>query len=346
MTRNKIGCLIYDSYKNNVPTQFANMTKTERENGIRKMIYETLGLDAEQMIENFNRKAYRQAMREKKSKVFAIIEDVADQVLADGEYKRDVFYNRFVEDKNLALGDKNEFYVDVNNDMELVEFSGNHWDIKRKRVDVGQSFSIAVNSYGIKMFEEFERIMSGRADFARLIEIAIEAVQKTINRIARETFQGAVGNLPSEFTFSGSYNEADILKVLEHVEASNDVKPIIVGTSSALGKLQNTALVSASNNMKDEYNSQGYLTMWKGYECVKLDQGHKTGGFEFTFDDGALYVLAGDDKLVKVVLEGETEIEEVSDGTTNADRTTTYMLQLKMGAGVVLSNMIGYISLT
>jgi hypothetical protein len=336
---NTVSQLIYDSYKGSIPTKYATMDKSVREEAIRKEFLGVLGL------ETFEKNTFRKAFRENKAKVFSIIEDIADQVMVDGEYQRNTFFNQFVEIKNLALGDKNEFYVDVKNQLEVSEFSGSHWDLKRRRVDVGQSFSLEMRNFGIKVYEEIERIMSGRADFAKLVSFIIDAVERKLADIAQTTFATAINNLPAEFTATGSYNEAKILEVLQHVQASSTIKPTIVGTSVGLAKLQNKSTIQVSDNMADEKNRQGYLTVWNGYPCMEIAQGHKIGGFDFTMDNNKLYALVGGDKLVKICLEGETEVNEIADGTTNADRTTEYTLQFRAGSAVAYSDLIGYIEL-
>ena len=336
---NTVSKLIYDSFKGNIPTQYAKMDKSVREDAIRSEIFKVLEL------ESFDKKTFRKAFRQHKPEMFSIIEELADQVMIDGEYQRNTFFNQFVEIKNNALGDTNEFYVEGKNQLEVSEFSGSHWDLKRRRVDVGQKFGLEMRDYGIKVYEEIERIMSGRADFAKLVAFVIDAVERKLADIAQLAFAGAIANLPAEFVASGTYNESDILEVLQHVQASNESKPIIIGTSVGLAKLQDKSSIKVSDEMANEKNNFGYLSTWQGYACVEIAQGHKVGTFDFTMDNNKLYALVGDSKLVKIYLEGETEVKEISDGTTNSDRTVEYTLQFKAGSSVAYSNMIGAIEL-
>ena len=170
---NTIAQIIYDNYKGEIPAEFSAKTKKEREDMIRGKILQEIGLS-----EYTDSKTFRRALRENEAKVFNIIEEVVDRVLADGEYAKRTFYNQFVEVKNLALGDKNEFYVEGANELEVSEFSGSHFELKRRRVDKGQSFSVEMRNFGIKIYEELERILSGRADLARLVVLVTEAVDK------------------------------------------------------------------------------------------------------------------------------------------------------------------------
>ncbi len=98
--------------------------------------------------------------------------------------------------------------------------------------------------------------------------------------------------------------------------------------------------------MANEKNNYGFMATWQGYPCLEIAQGHKVGTFNFTMDNNKLYALVGDCKLVKIYLEGETEVKEVSDGTTNADRSVDYTLQFKAGSSVAYSNMVASIELS
>ena len=334
--KNQIAQLIYDTYKGNIPTKFAQMDKNVREDKIRKEIFKVLGLD------DYERVAFRRAMKVHDKEVFNIIEEIADQVLLDGEYKEEIFVKSFVEVKNSVLGDKNEFYSDVRNELELVEFSGNHWDLERSRIDVGGKMSPKIRTWGVKVYDEFERIMSGRSDFAKLITYIMEAVDRKICEIAKTTFMRGIGNLPAEFKYKGTYNKKKILKVVQHVQASTGIKPILLGTRVALSNLQD--MTEFSTNMKDELNLTGGLSKWQGYDCIEIEQTHKVGTFEFTWDDSQVYILTGGDKLVKLYLEGDTETKEINDGITNADRSTEFTLQFKGGCGVAFNKMVGNIT--
>jgi hypothetical protein len=187
--------------------------------------------------------------------------------------------------------------------------------------------------------------MSGRADFAKLIAYIIDAVNLKLADIVYATFNTALTNLPAEFQAVGTYNQDAILEVLQHVQASNQAEPLIVGTRTGLAKLQDKSDLSISNNMADERNANGFLTVWNGYKCLEIKQGQKLGSFDFTMDNDKLYVLIGGDKLVKMVLEGETIVKETADGQTNADRTTEYTLEFKAGVAISYSNMLGYLEI-
>ena len=337
---NGIAKIIYDTYKGNIPTKFASVSKSEREEAIRKEILSALG------IENFERKAFRRAWRENRVKVYAIIEEVANQVMVDGDYQKSAFFNQFVDVKNLALGDSGEFYVEGKNELIVSEFSGSHFDLRRQRIDGGETFAPKMRDYGIKVYEYFERILSGRASIEELVVLLYEAIEKKLSEMAEATFMVAMQKLPTPFKVGGNYDEDAILEMLAHLEATNGEKPVLVGTKMALRKLQGIVGGEWSDAMKGERNANYILPVWNSYSCMEIAQGHKMGTFEFTMDNNKVYAISGSNtKLVKMILEGDTEVKEISDGTDNADRSLETAVTFKAGVAVVYNKMIGEISL-
>lgn len=337
-----LGKLIYDSTKNErIPAEYAKYSQSERENAIREKIFEVLG------VTEYEKKSFRKAMRRHSVEVYEIIEEVIDNVLANGDYLKDAFFLQFVESKNLALGDENRFYVEGDKELEVAEFSGSHYDLKRQRFDVGTSFSVTMKDYGIKVFEYFERIASGRVDFATVVNEIAKAIDKKLVTVAEETFIKAVEAIPSEFKYAGGTDIEAILEVVEHVQCANGQDAILVGTKTALRKLNGLVDVAMySDGMKDEKNKVGVIPFFEGVPCMELKQGHKVGTFDFVMKNDEIYVFAGDQKPVKVVLEGETEVKEISDGQTNADGSVEHTVRYKMGCSIAYGGVIGKITLS
>lgn len=77
----------------------------------------------------------RQAWRDNGKACYSVIEDTVANKMVSG-WGEDPFFMQFVDEKNLALGDKNEFYVDENSIMTVSKFAGNHHDINFNSVRV------------------------------------------------------------------------------------------------------------------------------------------------------------------------------------------------------------------
>jgi len=333
---NSIVKLMTDTYRGVVPTKYANTTKAEREEAIRQAIFEVIG------VSEYGTKEYRNAMRRNQVQVFEIIEEFVDGVIANGERMKNAFYDNFVEAKFLNIGDKNVFYSEGVNQLAISKYSGNHWNVARKRIDLGSEFSVDTFDYGIAVFEYLDRFLAGRADLAKLVSLLEEAVDRGISEACYSVFTDALKTIPTNFVYSGSYSEDGIVKVLGHVEAYNNQVPVLVGTRASLSKLQGK-VTAQSNDMLDEKHKNGLLEYWNGYRCICLPNVHKTGTFDFAFDDTKILALPADAKLVKLVLEGDSQIKEEEN---NADKSKTYVLSFKMGIACAYSGMIGTITLT
>lgn len=107
-----------------------NYSKEEANEAIRKQFREVLGIS-----EGATMKEIRRALRANRAQTYAIIEDTLDDRLQSG-WGENPFFQRFVEMKNLADGDRNEFYIPSNTILTVTKFSGNHHDLKSSRVRV------------------------------------------------------------------------------------------------------------------------------------------------------------------------------------------------------------------
>lgn len=340
---NVLSTLIYQNYKNDIPSNFANVTASERDEAIRKEFFNVLGL-----TEGYSKRAFRNAWRSHKNEVYAITEEIAIQLLNNGDLEKDSFFNNFVEVRNLALGDSIEFIVEAENEIEFAEFSGSHMNLRRQRIENYGAFVPEMREYGIKVYTYWEQVAAGRISFDVLVNKIAVAMNKKLAEIAQATFADALKNLPTEFKVNagGSINEAAVLEMLAHVEAANGVKPKLVGTEAALRKLTGvTDIAKYSSNMKDAVNENGLLSVWNGYVLMPIKQGHKIGTFEFTMDNEVIYALCGGEKPVKLVLEGDIISREVNDGLTNADMSLEQTISFKAGCGVQYNKLFGLIQL-
>lgn len=77
----------------------------------------------------------RKALRRNQALVFDIIEETVQNLLVSG-WGNDPFFQKYVDQRNLALGDKNEFYTEDDSILSVMKVAGNHHDIVLKIVSV------------------------------------------------------------------------------------------------------------------------------------------------------------------------------------------------------------------
>lgn len=107
-------------------------TKEETDKIIREQFNNILGID----FKTADKKARRQAWRKNKVEIYNLIEDVLVDLQKSGWNATNARFMDFVETKNLADGDQNEFYVSDNTLLQVSKFAGDHHDINSYSVRV------------------------------------------------------------------------------------------------------------------------------------------------------------------------------------------------------------------
>src|SRR5699024_6197027 len=96
-----------------------------------------------------------------------------------------------------------------------------------------------------------------------------------------------------------------------------------------------------SDGMKDKINQSGYVTTVGGIDLMLLPQAHKVGTDEFLVDDNTLLIIPQNEKIVKVVVEGNANMIEVADAGDRNDQQMEYLSQKKLGVSVMQSAIYG-----
>lgn len=336
--------LMIDTAKN----QVEKYTAKQANQVIRNKMFQVLGID-----ENSNRREIRRAIRKNKYEVYDVIEDVVENLLVTG-WGENPFFREFVEIKNYADGDTNEFYVEDDSILTLSKLSGNHHDLIRQRLGYGQTFRVETSWYGCKVYAEYELFMAGKVDWAKMTQKIYEAYDRYVNDMLYQTVMGASSKLPnnSQWVKTSQLNASamdTILTLYEDVQAATGKEVVIMGTKSALSKL--TKLTDAdwiSNEMKEERHTTGRVGIWEGIRLVEIPQVFAPNDTSKKMVDNTklLFMPVGDNKFVKLYNEGESQISEVTDGDTKMDKTIEYEFQAKLGIAVVLNMRFGVFNIT
>lgn len=319
--------LMIDRAKNCV----VNYSKEEADAAIRARFNEVLELS-----EGAGMKEIRKALRRHKVETYEIIEEVLEDRLQSG-WGDNPFFRRFVDERNLADGDRNEFYIPADTILTVTKFSGNHHDLTRQKLGLGRTVSLTTDWYGIKVYEEFERFMAGRIDWAEFIDKLYEAVDKKVNDMLFQSFLGLDDFVPPAYAFSGSITAEAILERCEKIEIATGYKTMICGPRAVLSKIsQLTDGAFWSDEMKNQRNSLGQIGTWEGIDLVRIPQTLKQNTREFVYPQNKFFILPEvDDKPIKLVYEGDGYFNENTDGATNRDMTIEAEYQFKMGIATI-----------
>lgn len=268
--------------------------------------------------------------------LFSLIETILDQTVVDGLTDSD-FFNALVDYRNVADGDQNLFVVDDNNLFIVDDAASGTQGVRRQRLGGSSVTSIPTSYKTVRIYEELDRVLSGRVDFNHLIDTVSRSIkQKTLQDIYTVWGSATANDLggTTYFPTAGSYDEDTLLDLISHVEAAAGGKTAtIIGTKKACRMLKEAI---QSDIAKDELHELGYYGKFYGTPVIVTPQRHVTGTNEFVFDDDSLTIVAGDDKPIKFVYEGDSLIS-MSDPTDNADLTQEYFYATKYGLGIVLA---------
>lgn len=267
--------------------------------------------------------------------LFSIIETILANTVVEG-IEDNAFFQALVDFRNVAEGDQNLFVVGDNDLFVVSETADGTQAVRRQRLDSGEA-SIQTSMKTVRIYEELNRVLSGRADWNEMVaRVALSFRQALLNDIYK-TWAAATANDiggATYFPVKGNYNEGTLLTLIEHVEAAAGGKPaVILGTKSALRTLAESI---QSDGAKEELHNDGYYGKFFGTSCIAIPQRHKVGSTSFVYDNKELTIVAGDDKPVKVVYEGDPLVI-MRNATDNMDLTQEYFYGSKWGTGIVLA---------
>lgn len=279
---------------------------------------------------------YKNIRDGKCSGLFTLVEEVLKRTAVEG-LQGDEYFNALVDFRNLAEGDKNLFLVEDSNLFIVSEAADGTQGIRRQRLGGVQEVSIPTSLKTVRIYEELNRVLSGRVDFNHFINKVSESFrQKLLNDVytlwsgaSANTFGGSV-----YFPTAGAYDEDELLDLISHVEAAAGGKPAtIIGTKKSVRNLTPSI---QSDGAKDDLYNLGYYGKFYGTPVIVAPQRHKVGTTSFTLADDVLTIMAGDDKPIKCVYEGDP-IVLMGDPMSNGDMTQEYLYCEKYGMGIVLA---------
>ena len=268
--------------------------------------------------------------------LFTLIEEILSRTVVEG-LQGDEFFNAMVDFRNVAEGDQNLFIVEDNNLFVVADTADGTQAVRRQRLGGKSETSIPTVMKTVRIYEELNRVLSGRVDFNYFINKVAESFrQKLLNDIYALWSDATAADLGgvTYFPTAGSYDEDALLELIGHVEAAAGGKTAtIVGTKKAVRALAPS--IQGCESKSDLYNL-GYYGKFYGTPVVVTPQRHKVGSTQFVLDDDVLTIIAGDDKPIKVVYEGDPLVM-MGNPMDNMDLTQEYFYGEKYGLGLVLA---------
>lgn len=332
---------IYDAEGNKV-------TKKEANDKLREYARKIFEID-ETSTRRDRKRAYEKHSRE----WFSIIEEVIDRKINTG-FTENEFFEQFVDRRNLAMGDDYDFIAESPIYLNVAKVSGQHHDFVLQTYGEGQHYTVPTSAYGGAVGAAIDRYLVGQEDWGKLVGKLAEAFSiKLLNETYAATMD-AYKKMPQQPQFVGngalsSATKANFDEIIENVQMSNGTPVIIMGTNTALKKLNDLADVRwASDSQKEDITALGRLGSYEGTQLVEIPQRFAPGDVTRKLVDSKVLLimpLVDDNKFVKIVDSGEVEINEVTEkGEKNGryDDIMKYEMTREFGVSVVLTRNFGY----
>lgn len=283
---------------------------------------------------------YKAVRDGKCGEVFALVEEILQRTVYEGLRDND-FFMQLVDERNIAAGDQNVFEIVDSNLFTVADAADGTQGVRRQRLDGSTTVTINTSFKVVRIYEELNRVLSGLVDFNHFINKVAESMKAKLLNDIYTLWTGVtaadIGGA-AYFPAAGAYDEKTLLETIEHVEAAaNGKSAVILGTKTAL---RNLVPAVQSNGSRDDLYNMGYYGKFYGTNVVVLPQRHKVNSTEFQYDNDTLTILAGDNKPIKLVREGESIIIP-GNPLDNRDMTQEYMYGEKYGLGLVMASNTG-----
>jgi len=322
------------------------VSKREANDKLRKVVYAILELP-----EKCTKRDRKRAFKKHGAELFEIIEEVVDMVVETGFHDNE-FFNDYVEYRNIAAGDDVEFWTDEKIVLSIARVSGAHHDFILQRPAEGQPYTIPLSRYGAAVGADIDRYLVGQEDWATLVGMIGKAFTIKIQNEIFSQMMNAYQQITPQQQFVGTGTLAANTKdafdqIIANVQMANEAPVVIMGTKLALKKINALSDVDwRAEIQKEDVARMGRLGSYEGTTLFELPQRFELNDITRTLvrDDLLLIMPAVDNKFVKFIDQGETEIDEITQKGEEHGRIDDVMkheVQRSFGVAVQIGRYFG-----
>lgn len=206
-----------------------------------------------------------------------------------------------------------------------------------------ETFELGGIAVGGGITMDFERFLDGAESLAELMDVITEGLTDAVFGEVQKALISAidaVGRPAANKVKYAGWDPAVMFKLVSTVKAYGS-SAVIFAPPEFVGAMGPDAIVPGSANFQGVYHPQdidaihngGYVTMFRGTPIVQIPQSYIDESNTKTWINPQFaYVLpAGKEKVVKVVLEGDTQVYD----HTNRDQSIEIMAYKKMGCAII-----------
>lgn len=285
--------------------------------------------------------SYNQFMKNRYD-IYDIIIEAIDQILPKNVIDA---LGAFAEVKVVAQGEKAMFKRPVGRArakkfLTQVGLSGVY---ETFRLD-SETFEIGAHAAGGGATIDFERMLDGAESLAEVVGIVTEGLENAVYVEVQKALNAAVSVMPATNVESGSWDADEMVRLLTVIRAYG--APVIyappefvaaMGPDAIIAPMMNSTVPVAQGiySPKDieAIHDYGFINVFRGAPVVQLPQSFIDENNTETYVNPRLaYIFpAGQEKVVKVVLEGATQIRDYE----NKDNSMEVFAWKKMGCAIL-----------
>lgn len=205
------------------------------------------------------------------------------------------------------------------------------------------TFELGGHAVGGGATVDFERMLDGEESLAEVVGIVTDGLINAVYVEVERALVAAYDNMPATNKYKGAWSADEMVKLMTIVRAYGN--PVIFACPEFIAKMGADAIVPVATGTgqgvyspKDieAIHDTGFIKVFRGASVVEIPQSFVDETNTETYvDPSRAYVFpAGDEKVVKVVLEGKTQIRDHE----NKDNSMEVYAWKKMGAAILHHN--------
>ena len=205
-----------------------------------------------------------------------------------------------------------------------------------------ETFTVSAHAVGGGATIDFERMLDGAEDLAECVNIVTEGLPNAVYVEVQRALIAAAANMPTTNIYSGGWSAAEMVSLMNVVRAYGS--PVIFAAPEFISAMGPDAIVPAIANAAqavyspkdiEAIHDYGFIRVFRGAPIVEIPQSFidETNTETYVNPRFAYIMPGGAEKVVKVVLEGATQIRDHE----NKDNSMEVYAWKKMGCAI-LSN--------
>ena len=210
-----------------------------------------------------------------------------------------------------------------------------------------ETFEVGAHAIGGAVTIDFERMLDNAETMAEVMEVLteglVDSVFVEVQKALLEVVDNAKDFLPENNYYEGGYDSKELFKLITTVKAYGG-NAVIFATPEFVNEMGADEIVPVSGNLPGVYHpqdidaihNQGYINIFRGTPIVQLPQSFtdETNSKVVMRPDLAYIFPAGKERIVKVTMEGETQINDFK----NRDNSMEIHVYKKIGVGMISYN--------